>query len=171
MSVSVAVKSQRRRGVLAVTPAIKMKRAFDLANEAYKEEIALLKGEVAELKPKAEAYDAFLDVGKFSNFRDASKLIGCSQKRLMNLLNEKYVYKNDRGEYRHYAEYSELFALRPYIKGKRYGKQLMLTIAGVNHFRNIIAEQDNERHRRIHRDAVESVEWLLSTCFNCPLKK
>ena len=168
---SVALRARKRpvSGVLAVTPAIKIKQAFDLANEAYREEIASLKGEVRELRPKAEAYDAFLDVEKFSNFRDASKLVGCSQKRLMKLLNDGgYVYKNDRGEYRHYAKYAELFALRPYVKGRRFGKQLMLTIAGVNHFRNVVAEQDNERHRQVERDALECAEWLLND-FRCPL--
>jgi phage antirepressor YoqD-like protein len=146
-----------------MTPAIKMKQAFDLANEAYQEELADLKGEIKRIKPKAEAYDAFLDVDKFSNFRDASKLIGCSQKKLMALLMDgKYIYKNDHDEYRCYAEHAECFALRPYKNGKHYGKQLMLTIAGVNFFRNIVAEQDNERRRKNHRDAIESIEYIFS---------
>lgn len=125
-----------------LTPALKIKKAMELMQEGYEEELAILKTRnieqqkvIEEQKPKAECYDNFLAREKFCNFRDASLYFGTSQTDFMNLLRSKYIYKNSVGEYRAYAGYSDCFALRPFDKGKdRVGQQLMLTLKGLQYF-------------------------------------
>lgn len=132
-----------------LTPALKIKKAYDLAVEGYEEELAILKARnteqqkvIEEQKPKAECYDNFLAREKFCNFRDASQYFGTSQTDFMNLLRSKYIYKNSVGEYRAYADYSDCFALRPFDKGKdRVGQQLMLTLKGLQYFGSFFQKQ------------------------------
>lgn len=126
-----------------LTPALKIKKAFDLMQEGYEEELAILKAKnleqqkiIAEQKPKAECFDNFLARDKFCNFRDASNYLGITQTNFMNLLKSKYIYKNKIGEYRAYSDYSEYFTLRPYEKGyNKVGQQLMLNIKGLEYFK------------------------------------
>ena len=124
-----------------LTPALKLKKAMEMAQEAYEEELERLKAENSMLatenqvmQPKAIAYDEYVDRGKFCNFRDSANYLGVRQTDLMALLNSGYIYKNSMGEYRCYAEYSEYFALRPWTKGEQVRQQLMLTMKGLEYF-------------------------------------
>ena len=94
-----------------------------------------LKEVVKGMKPKAIAYDDFIDRSKFCNFRDGAAYMGVPQTELMNLLKSRYIYKTVAGEYRAYSEYSRLFALRPFILGDKTKQQLMLTIEGLEFFK------------------------------------
>lgn len=115
---SVELNSTVENTITDLTPALKIKKAFDLMQEGYEEELAILKAKNAELQPKADCYDNFLARDKFCNFRDSANYFGISQKELMSFLKSKYIYKNSIGEYRAYSEYSEYFTLRPFDKGK-----------------------------------------------------
>lgn len=118
--------------------------------------------QIAKLKPKADVYDGYVERGQFCNFRDAANYLRVSQTELMDLLKSKYIYKNSVGEYRNYAEYSELFILRPFEKGKdRAGQQLLLTIAGLNYFGRILSEKHQERQQEIMNSAMDAAKTLM----------
>lgn len=126
-----------------LTPALKIKKAMELMQEGYEEELAILKAKnleqqkvIAEQKPKVDCYNTFLSRDKFCNFRDGAKYLGISQSVFMKILKSKYVYKNEAGEYRAYSDYTEYFTLRPFEKGKITGHQLMLNIKGLQFFEN-----------------------------------
>lgn len=95
-----------------LTPALKLKKAMEMAQEAYEEELERLKAENSML----------------------ASYLGVRQTDLMALLNSGYIYKNSMGEYRCYAEYNEYFALRPWTKGDTTRQQLMLTMKGLEYF-------------------------------------
>lgn len=134
-----------------LTPALKLKKAMEMAQEAYEEELerlkvenSLLASENQVMQPKAIAYDEYVDRGKFCNFRDAANYLGVRQTDLMALLNSGYIYKNSMGEYRCYAEYNEYFALRPYTRGDTTRQQLMLTMKGLEYFGKKLGTRNGE---------------------------
>ena len=94
---------------------------------------------ISEMKPKAEVYDDFLSRDKFCNFRDGAAYLGISQTEFMDILKSKYIYKNNIGEYRAYAEYTDYFTLRPFARGtERTGQQLMLNLQGLEYFGKLL---------------------------------
>ena len=134
-----------------LSPALKLKKAMEMAQEAYEEELERLKAEISMLatenhvmQPKAIAYDEYVDRGKFCNFRDSANYLGVRQTDLMALLNSGYIYKNSMGEYRCYAEYNEYFALRPWTKGETTRQQLMLTMKGLEYFGKKLGARNGE---------------------------
>lgn len=122
---------------------------------------------IAELTPQAQGYLEYVDRGRFCNFRDAANYMHIPQNEFMNLLRSKYIYKNSAGEYRCYAQYNELFALRPFTKGNQTGQQLMLTIAGLNHFGRALGEMHKERQQEIWQNAHKAAETLLKGMKPC----
>ncbi len=121
------------------TPEAVMARALQVANktlEDAKRKIEVQQKQIETMQPKAVVYDEFVNREKFCNFRDGAKYLHITQSDFMALLKSKYIYKNESGEYRCYAEYSEYFALRPFTRGDKTGQQLMLTIKGLDFFRN-----------------------------------
>lgn len=117
------------------TPEAVMARALQVANLTLEN----AKKQIAILQPKAEVYDDFLSRDKFCNFRDGANYLGISQSEFMDLLKSKYIYKNNIGEYRAYAEYTDYFTLRPFARGtERTGQQLMLNLQGLEYFKTRI---------------------------------
>ena len=114
------------------------KAATQAMIELLETEKAELQAENEKMKPKALAYDEFVSRGKFCNFRDAANYLHTKQGTFMSLLKSKYIYKNEADEYRCYSQYSNYFALRPFTVGDRTRQQLMLTLEGLNFFRNKI---------------------------------
>lgn len=123
-----------------LTPALKIKKAFDLMREGYEEELAILKAKNLEMQPKAIAFDEFVSRDKFCNFRDGANYLHISQTEFMNILKSKYIYKNGVGEYRCYGEYSQYFTLRPFTVGDNTKQQLMLTIKGLDYFKSKLSK-------------------------------
>lgn len=157
-----------------LTPALKIKKAMELMQEGYEEELAHLRSinaeqsdQIAELTPQAQGYLEYVDRGRFCNFRDAANYMHIPQNEFMDLLRSKYIYKNSVGEYRCYAQFNELFALRPFTKGDQTGQQLMLTIAGLNHFGRVLGEMHKERQQEIWQSAHEAAETLLKGMKPC----
>lgn len=107
-------------------------------SEELKRRAEIAEKQVEEMKPKAIVYDEFVERERFCNFRDGANYLHISQSDLMNLLKSRYIYKNSAGEYRHYSEYSQYFALRPFTLGNKTKQQLMFTIKGLEFFKNKI---------------------------------
>lgn len=98
------------------------------------------KQQLIEQQPKVEMYDDLVDRKYLKNFRDFAQMQGISQTKLMDFLRSKYIYKNVGGEYRAYAEYSDMFELRAFQKGKdKIGNQLLLNLKGIQYFGNLLA--------------------------------
>ena len=64
-----------------LTPALKIKKAMELMQEGYEEELAHLRSinaeqadQIQELTPQAQGYLEYVDRGKFCSFRDAAFL-------------------------------------------------------------------------------------------------
>ena len=96
--------------------------------------------QIETMQPKAVVYDEFVSRDKFCNFRDGANYLRMKQSDFMTLLKSKYIYKNESGEYRCYADYSEYFTLRPFTRGDKTRQQLMLTIRGLEFFKDKILE-------------------------------
>lgn len=110
-----------------------------LLDEYRDRRIAELTAENERMKPKEIVYDDFLSRDKFCNLRDGAAYLGISQTEFMDILKSKYIYKNNIGEYRAYAEYTDYFTLRPFARGtERTGQQLMLNLQGLEYFGNLL---------------------------------
>ena len=123
--------------------------------------------QIEELKPKADTYDSYMDRGGYCNFRDASNICKVSQKEFMDLLKSKYIYKNSVGDYRCYADYSELFILRPFTAGDKTRQQLLLTVAGLNYFGRVLSDAHAERRKQIIDSAMEATRTLMQGMKPC----
>jgi phage antirepressor YoqD-like protein len=96
-----------------------------------------LMAELENIKPKAVVYDNLVERNKLLNFRDMAARLGIPQTEFMKILKSKYIYKNSVGEYRAYAEFQHLFALRTYNKSTdKTGEQLLLSMEGIAYFLN-----------------------------------
>ena len=141
-----------------LTPALKIKKALELMQEGYEEEMERLRtvnqtlvqenmkleDEKAALLPRAEAYSQFLDRSQSINLRDAAQYLGVTQTELMQVLKARYIYRARDG-YRAYSEYSCYFMLRPWTNGDRSGQQLLMTSKGLDFFRGRLPQKIEDR--------------------------
>ena len=141
-----------------LTPALKIKKALELMQEGYEEEMERLRtvnqtlvqenmkleDEKAALLPRAEAYSQFLDRSQSINLRDAAQYLGVTQTELMSVLKARYIYRARDG-YRAYSEYSCYFMLRPWTNGDRSGQQLLMTSKGLDFFRGRLPQKIEDR--------------------------
>ena len=141
-----------------LTPALKIKKALELMQEGYEEEMERLRtvnqtlvqenmkleDEKAALIPRAEAYSQFLDRSQSINLRDAAQYLGVTQTELMSVLKARYIYRARDG-YRAYSEYSCYFMLRPWTNGDRSGQQLLMTSKGLDFFRGRLPQKIEDR--------------------------
>ena len=141
-----------------LTPALKIKKALELMQEGYEEEMERLRtvnqtlvqenmkleDEKAALLPRAEAYSQFLDRSQSINLRDAAQYLGVTQTELMSVLKARYIYRARDG-YRAYSEYSCYFMLRPWMNGDRSGQQLLMTSKGLDFFRGRLPQKIEDR--------------------------
>ena len=142
----------------ALTPALKIKKALELMQEGYEEEMERLRtvnqtlvqenmkleDEKAALIPRAEAYSQFLDRSQSINLRDAAQYLGVTQTELMSALKARYIYRARDG-YRAYSEYSCYFTLRPWTNGDRSGQQLLMTSKGLDFFRGRLPQKIEDK--------------------------
>lgn len=116
----------------------------DKAEEA--ERLAL---ENAEMKPKADYFDALVDRKLNTNFRDTAKELGIGEKRFIAFLTGKYVYRDSNNKLKPYAAYTttdnKLFVVREY-KAKNSdhaGIQTLITPKGRETFRLLLCSEEN----------------------------
>ena len=113
-----------------------------------------------------EDYNSYINRGKFCNFTDAANYLHIRRNELMDVLNNKYIYKNNIGEYRCYAQYNDLFALRPWEKNGNTRQQLMLTVSGLSYFGRIIGALKKERQEEITKAGYEAAKALITQMGN-----
>lgn len=72
--------------------------------------------ELDKLMPKGEYFDRFISLGNCTCLRDTAKELGIPQNRFISILIENgYLYRNQKGKLRFYSTASEFFELKDYI--------------------------------------------------------
>lgn len=128
-----------------LTPALKIKKAFDLMREGYEEELAILKAQnaeqqkqLSEAQPKVSYYDNLIDTGGLTNLRNTAKLLKIPERKFIKRLEvDGYLFRNKRGELQPYSEYNNLlFEIKEWQHGEKSGVQTFVTVFGKKVFLN-----------------------------------
>lgn len=95
---------------------------------------------LANAKPKTEYYDKLCDKGLLTNFRDTAKELGVRQKVFMSFLEEHgYIYRDNSGKPKPYADKMEYFGIKDYSDKSRVGTQVFVTVKGKQKFAKELA--------------------------------
>lgn len=118
------------------SPERVMARALTIANKT----IETLKIENSELKPKADYFDNLVERNLLTNFRDTAKELGLRQTDLINnLIEDGYVYRDQKSKLKPYAKYGKtgkgLFELKEFSKNDHSDVQTLITPKGRETFR------------------------------------
>ena len=118
------------------SPERVMARALTIANKT----IETLKIENSEMKPKADYFDNLVERNLLTNFRDTAKELGLRQTDLINnLIEDGYVYRDQKSKLKPYAEYGKtgkgLFELKEFSRNDHSDIQTLITPKGRVTFR------------------------------------
>lgn len=134
-----------------VLPSIRKTGSYNLPG-TYKEALQQLLIQVEEnerlalensgMKPKAEYFDDLVDRKLLTSFRDTAKELGVKQSAFIQfLINNKYIYRDQKNQLRPYADKNDgLFELKEY-KGRfsaHAGQQTLITPKGRETFRLLL---------------------------------
>lgn len=102
-----------------------------------------LNEEKAIMQPKAEYFDALVDRNLLTNLRDTAKELKIRQTDFIAwLLDRKFVYRDQRGDIRPYAQHvPTLFELKEWARGEKAGVQTLITPKGKETFRLLYSKQ------------------------------
>lgn len=124
------------------TPEQVMARALKMADATIKE----LSLKVEIMQPKADYFDALVDRKLNTSLRDTAKELEIGERVFINfLLDNKYIYKDKKGQYRPYADKNKgLFVLKEYKAqySSHAGLQLLVTPKGRETFRLLLEKED-----------------------------
>lgn len=123
------------------SPERVMARALTIANKT----IETLKIENSEMKPKADYFDNLVERNLLTNFRDTAKELGLRQTDLINnLIEDGYVYRDQKSKLKPYAEYGKtgkgLFELKEFSRNDHSDIQTLITPKGRETFRLLYTE-------------------------------
>ena len=113
--------------------------ALEALFAAEKEKLALQETN-AEMKPKAEYFDHLVARNLLLGVRDTAKELGVKQNQFVTFLLEgKYVYRNEKGNLRPYAQHTpSLFELKEFTRGDYADAQMLVTPQGRETFRLLL---------------------------------
>ena len=125
------------------SPERVMARALTIANKT----IETLKIENSEMKPKADYFDNLVERNLLTNFRDTAKELGLRQTDLINnLIEDGYVYRDQKSKLKPYAKYGKtgkgLFELKEFSKNDHSDVQTLITPKGRETFRLLYTAQE-----------------------------
>ncbi len=113
-----------------------------VVSEEQKQTLAL---ENAEMKPKAEYYDALCNREHLTNFRDTAKQLGVSQSDFIQLLlDNNYIYRDKHKHLKPYNQYiqkdNRLFKIKDFASStsEHAGCQTLITIKGKQEFMKLL---------------------------------
>ena len=118
------------------SPERVMARALTIANKT----IETLKIENSEMKPKADYFDNLVERNLLTNFRDTAKELGLRQTDLINnLIEDGYVYRDQKSKLKPYAKYGKtgkgLFEIKEFSRNDHSDIQTLITPKGRETFR------------------------------------
>lgn len=119
-------------------PDFLIKLATQLKEERRRRQDA--ERQIAEMKPKADYFDALVERNLLTNFRDTAKELGMRPREFIDwLLKHKYIYRDVRGDLRPYAQYVPgLFEIKEWTRNGTAGVQTLVTPKGRETFRLLI---------------------------------
>ena len=96
------------------------------------------------MKPKAEYFDCLVDRNLLTNFRTTAKEFHMKQKQFINwLLENKFVYRDQKGNLQPYSEYADYFHVKDVksTAGNNWaGTQTLITPKGKEAFRLMLGK-------------------------------
>lgn len=96
------------------------------------------------MKPKAEYFDCLVDRNLLTNFRTTAKEFHMKQKQFINwLLENKFVYRDQKGSLQPYSEYADYFHVKDVksTAGNNWaGTQTLITPKGKEAFRLMLGK-------------------------------
>ncbi|MED3782838.1 phage antirepressor KilAC domain-containing protein [Geobacillus stearothermophilus] len=99
--------------------------------------------QIAAMKPKVEYFDALVDRNLLTNFRDTAKELKIKERYFINwLLENKFVYRDQKGKLKPYAAYvPELFELKEWERNGKADVQTLITPKGRETFRLLLKKE------------------------------
>lgn len=125
------------------SPEQVMARALKVANQT----IANLTLQAAEMKPKADYFDALVDKKLNLSFRDTAKELKIGERRFIDwLIERRYVYRDQKRELKPYADRLQkgLFEMKEYNAqySDHAGTQTLITPRGRETFRLLLEGEE-----------------------------
>lgn len=101
---------------------------------------------LAIMQPKADYFDALVDRNLLTNFRDTAKELKITERAFIAwLLEKKYVYRDQGGKLKPYAQYvPNLFELKEWERSAKAGTQTMITPRGRETFRILLGKSKDQ---------------------------
>ncbi|MGG3790253.1 BRO family protein [Geobacillus thermodenitrificans] len=98
---------------------------------------------IAAMEPKADYFDALVDRNLLTNFRDTAKELEVKERYFIEwLLDNKFVYRDQKGKLKPYAQYvPELFKLKEFARNGKADVQTLITPRGKETFRLLLKNQ------------------------------
>jgi phage antirepressor YoqD-like protein len=99
--------------------------------------------QIAAMKPKADYFDALVARNLLTNFRDTAKELKIKERYFINwLLENKFVYRDQKGKLKPYAAYvPELFELKEFARNDKADVQTLITPKGRETFRLLLKKE------------------------------
>lgn len=126
-------------------PAVIFEIAETLLSERKRS--AALEAELAETKPKADYFDAFINPDDCTNIRTTAKELNIPERKFVQfLLKEKYLFRSPSGQLLPYNKHSNegLFIVRDFITFTFTGSQTYFTPKGKDIIRIKYMKKQNE---------------------------
>lgn len=121
------------------SPELIMARALKVAASMIEDRDA----KIAEMTPKAEYFDELVDKNLLTNFRDTAKELRIGERSFISfLLDKKYLYRDQKGRLKPYADKTDLFELKEF-SSRHNGHadlQTLITPKGREKFRLLVKE-------------------------------
>lgn len=99
--------------------------------------------QIEAMKPKADYFDALVDRRLLTNFRDTAKELKVKERFFIGwLLENKFVYRDQKGKLKPYAQYvPSLFELKEWERNGRVDVQTLITPKGKETFRLLLMKR------------------------------
>ena len=120
--------------------------ADEQTKQTFRATLALVRKQneqIALMKPKADYFDALVDRNLLTNFRDTAKELHIGPKAFIEwLLKKKYIYRDQRGKLKPYAQYvPDLFQLKEWERNGKADVQTLVTPKGRETFRLLLQQK------------------------------
>jgi phage antirepressor YoqD-like protein len=120
--------------------------ADEQTKQTFRATLALVRKQneqIALMKPKADYFDALVDRNLLTNFRDTAKELHIKERKFIDwLLEHKYIYRDQRGKLKPYAQYvPDLFQLKEWERNGKADVQTLVTPKGRETFRLLLQQK------------------------------